>query len=186
MTSNGLETALECVGRGWPVVPGALWVGDSYVDPVTNAECDALALASPAMATLDPVEVRRLWPVSDSGVTRSALAVLGKLMAAVVVEPELARRVVASRAFRTSPTPVVMLPVPTLGLMIESAVFVVSSAEGLNERLVFPRGAMLPLPPAVVEGHRTRWLVSPAECDGLLMSGPDLADLLALETSNRR
>ncbi|WP_367127877.1 hypothetical protein [Saccharothrix sp. HUAS TT1] len=166
-------------------MPGALWVGDSYVDPVTNAECDALALASPAMATLDPEEVRRLWPVSDGGVTRSALAVLGKLMAAVVVEPELARRVVDSEAFRASPTPVVMLPVPTLGLMIESAVFVVSSAEGLDERLVFPRGSMLPLPPAVVEGHKAEWLVSPAEC-GELMSGPDLADLLALETSNRR
>ncbi|MFD0203820.1 MULTISPECIES: hypothetical protein [Saccharothrix] len=186
MGANGLETALECVARGWPVVPGALWVGDSYVDPVTDADCDALALSSPAMATLDPEEVRRLWPVSGGNVTRSALAVLGTLMTAVVVEPEPARRVVASKAFRTSPTPVVMLPVPTLGLLIESAVFVVSSAEGLDERLVFPRGAMLPLPPAVVEGHRTRWLVSPAECDGLLMSGPDLADLLALETSNRR
>ncbi|MEU4769754.1 hypothetical protein AB0H12_41695 [Actinosynnema sp. NPDC023794] len=166
-------------------MPGALWVGDSYVDPVTNAECDALALSSPAMATLDPEEVRRLWPLSDGGVTRSALAVLGKLMAAVVVEPEPARRVVESEAFRASPTPVVMLPVPTLGLMIESAVFVVSSAEGLDERWVFPRGSMLPLPPAVVEGHKAEWLVSPAEC-GELMSGPELAGLLALETSNRR
>ncbi|MFJ6672723.1 hypothetical protein ACIQMJ_16565 [Actinosynnema sp. NPDC091369] len=165
------------------MVPGALWIDDTYVDPVTNTDCEALALASPVMATLDPAEVRRLWPVLEEGVTRSVLVVLGSLLAAVVVEPEPARRVVASAAFRASPTPVVMLPVPTLGLMIESAAFVVSSAEGLDEKLVFPSGAMLPLPPAVVEGHRTQWLVSPAECDGL-MSGPELAGLL--ETSNRR
>lgn len=185
MGSNGLETALECVERGWPVVPGALWVGDIYVDPVTNSERDALALSSSAMATLDPAEVRRLWPVTEGNVTRSALAVLGSLMTAVVVEPELARRVVTSEAFRASPTPVVLLPVPTLGLMIESAVVMVSSADGLDEKLVFPSGGLLPLPPAVVEGEPTRWLVSPADCDGL-MSGPELARLLALEASNRR
>ena len=185
MGSNGLETALECVERGWPVVPGALWIDDTYVDPVTNSGCDALALSSPAMATLDPAEVRRLWPVSDGGVARSALTVLGALITAVVVEPEPARRVVESEAFRASPTPVVMLPIPTAGLMIESAVFVVSSAEGLDEKLVFPSGAMLPLPPAVVEGYEVRWLVPPVECGGL-MSGPELARLLALETSNRR
>ncbi|WP_230565938.1 hypothetical protein [Saccharothrix luteola] len=167
------------------MVPGALWVGDTYVDPVTDSECDALALSSSAMATLDPDEVRRLWPVTVGNVTRSTLAVLGTLMTAVVVEPEQARRVVESEVFRASPTPVVLLPVPTLGLMIESAVFVVSSADGLDEKLVFPPGGVLPLPPAVVEGESTRWLVPLTDCEGL-MTGPVLARLLTLETSNRR
>ncbi|MGW4109718.1 hypothetical protein ACWEFJ_02435 [Actinosynnema sp. NPDC004786] len=185
MGSNGLQTALECVGRGWPVVPGALWGDGTYVDPVTGAESDALALSAPALATLDPYEVRRLWPVVDDGVTRSALAVVGTLMSAVVVDVEAARRVVASESFRSSPTPVVMLPVPVVGVMVESAVFVVSSAEGLDKRFVFPTGGLLPLPPAVVEGYETQWLVSPVEADGL-MSGPELASLLALEVSSGR
>ncbi|MFE9747770.1 hypothetical protein ACFYOT_22930 [Saccharothrix saharensis] len=106
-------------------------------------------------------------------------------MTAVVVEPERARRVVESEVFQAARTPVVMLPVPMFGVMVESAVFVVSSAEGLDEKVVFPADGLLPLPPAVVEGYETRWLVSPVECDGL-MSGPELARLLALEASNRR
>ncbi|MEU4445465.1 hypothetical protein AB0K14_26565 [Actinosynnema sp. NPDC050801] len=152
---------------------------------MTGADSDVLALSSPALATLDPGEVRRLWPALEEGVTRSTLIVLGELMTAIVVRPEQARRVIESEAFRASPTPVVMLPVPMFGVMIESAVFVVSSAEGLDEKLVFPADGLLPLPPTVVEGYETRWLVSPVECDGL-MSGPELARLLALETSNRR
>jgi hypothetical protein len=185
VASRGLESALECVALGWPVVPGALWVGGTYVDPVTNFDGDSLALCSADRATVDPDEVRRLWPVLEDGVTRSALAVLGATMAAVAVEPELAREVVASESFRASPTPVVMLHVPVVGLMIEHAVFVVSSADGLDDRLVFPPEATLPLPPAVVEGFETRWLVPPGECEGL-MTGPELARLFVMEASNRR
>ncbi|MEV0681173.1 hypothetical protein AB0I60_32115 [Actinosynnema sp. NPDC050436] len=163
------------------MVPGALWVRDAYVDPVTGSECDSLALSSPAMATLDPEEVRRLWPVTEQGATRSTLAVLGASMTAVVVELEPAGRLVESEAFRASPTPVVVLPVPMFSTMIESAVFVVSSVGGLDEKFVLSQGALLPLPPVVIEGGAARWLVSPDECDGL-MSGPELARLLVPET----
>ncbi|WP_158841132.1 hypothetical protein [Saccharothrix deserti] len=183
MGSNGLETALECVARGWPVLPGALWVGDTYVDPVTNFDGDSLALCSVDRAVLDPDEVRRMWPVLGEGVTRSALAVLGTIVA-VAVEPERARRVVESERFRASPTPVVMMPVPLVGLMIEHAVFVLSSSDGLDDELVFPPNATLPLPPAVVEGYEVRWLVPPARCDGL-MAGQELVRFLAGEATGR-
>ncbi|WP_433269519.1 hypothetical protein ACQPZF_07200 [Actinosynnema sp. CS-041913] len=184
MRSSGLESALECVARGWPVVPGALWVDGTYVDPVTGFDGDSLALCSPGKATLDPKVVRRLWPVLEEGVTRSALAVLGR-MAAVAVQPGRARRVIESGAFQASRTPVVLMRVPIVGAMVEHAVFVLSSWDGLDEEFVFPPDATLPLPPAVVEGHEVRWLVPLAECDGL-MTGPELARLLALEASNRR
>jgi hypothetical protein len=167
------------------VVPGALWVAVSYVDPVTKLECDSLALCSPVMATLDPEVVRRLWPVAEDGVTRSTLAVLGTALAAYAVEPQRARRVVESEPFRASPTPVVVLPLPAAGLMVEFAVFVLSSADGLDEGFVLPSGGCLPLPPVVIEGCEAQWLVSPAECDGL-MTGSKLAGMLTVETSNRR
>ncbi|WP_156077431.1 hypothetical protein [Saccharothrix sp. NRRL B-16314] len=166
-------------------MPGALWGDNSYVDPVTKLDCESLALCSPVMATLDPELVRRLWPMSEEGVTRSMLAVLGATLAAYAVEPKRARRVVESEPFRASPTPVVVLPLPAAGLMVEFAVFVLSSADELDEGFVLPPGGCLPLPPVVIEGHEAQWLVSPAECEGL-MTGPELARLLTLETSNRR
>ncbi|WP_033438343.1 hypothetical protein [Saccharothrix sp. NRRL B-16314] len=135
------------------------------------------------MATSDPELVRRLWPVLEDGVTRSTLAVLGPEMVAFAVEPERGRRVVISGRFGTAPTPVVMLPLPAAGLMVEFAVFVLSSVDGLDEKFVIPAGATLPLPPVVVEGYEARWLVSPFECERL-MTGPELARLL--KTSDRR
>ncbi|WP_447003529.1 hypothetical protein ACRAKI_28235 [Saccharothrix isguenensis] len=171
------------MARGWPVVPGALWIDETYVDPVTNLDCESLALCLPAMATSDPELVRRLWPVLEEGVTRSTLAVLGPALVAFAVRPERARHVMTSARFRAAPTPVVMLPLPAAGLTVEFAVFVLSSTEGLDEGFVIPPGATLPLPPVVVEGYAVQWLVSPAECERL-MTGPELASLL--ETSNPR
>lgn len=177
MGSNGLESALECVARGWAVVPGALWIDETYVDPVTGFDRDSLALCSPGQATSDPGLVRRWWPVPDEGVTRSVLAVVGPALAAVAIEPERAQGVVESEAFRAAPTPIVLLPLPVAGLSVESVVFLLSSSGGLDEELVLPPDATIPLPPAVVEGYEVRWLVAPADC-GALMSGPELARLL--------
>lgn len=178
MASSGLDSALECVARGWAVVPGARWVGDTYVDPVTNFGRDSLALCSPRGATTDPDVVRRWWATADGGVMRSVLAVVGPALSAVGIEPGRAGAVVESESFRAAPTPLVLLPLPVAGLSLEFAVFLVSSSDGLDGEVVLPPDATVPLPPVVVEGYEVRWLVSPAEC-GELMSGPELARVLA-------
>ncbi|MFC5053563.1 hypothetical protein [Saccharothrix xinjiangensis] len=116
--------------------------------------------------------------------TRSVLVVVGPALSAVAIEPDRARTLVEWETFRSASTPVVLLPLPVAGLSLEFAVFLLASSEALDDEVVLPPDATVPLPPAVVEGYEARWLVSPAECDAP-MFGPDLARLLS-ETSGHR
>lgn len=168
---NGLECALDCVARGWPVLPGAQPIKGGYLDPVLGAIRDSLALCPSDMATTDPDTVRRWWPIMPDGQTRSVLLATGWDLVAAMTTMQQAEKVVSDDAFKAAPTPVVVLE------EVKLPVFLLSSARGLKAHQLLPFGATIPLPPAVVEDHETWWLSPMEECASL-MSGEQFASLL--------
>ncbi|GAA1335395.1 bifunctional DNA primase/polymerase [Saccharothrix algeriensis] len=172
--SSGVQCALACVERGWPVIPGASWLDNAYVDPVLGHERDALALCPPDMATMDEDLVRRWWPVLPSRLQRSVLVVTQPNLVAVVVESERAKRVVELESFRENPTPAVLV---STWDQKEEAMFLLSSSRGLTGENLAPVSATIPMPPAMVEGREVRWLSPMTECESL-MAGEELALLL--------
>ncbi|WP_433271803.1 hypothetical protein ACQPZF_13865 [Actinosynnema sp. CS-041913] len=161
--TGGLECALACVERGWPVIPGALWHNDNYMDPVFGREWESLELCPADMAVTEEGWVRRWWPVLPSRLMRSTLVVTAANLVGVALELERAERIVKRAAFTDDPTPVVVVPV-----FERPAVFLLSSSRGLSGEEILPIGATVPLPPSTVEGREVSWLSPMAECEGLM------------------
>lgn len=167
-----MECALACVERGWPVVPGALWHNDNYMDPVFGREWESLELCPADMAVTDEDLVRLWWPVLPSRLMRSTLVVTVADLVAVALELDRAEHLVTLKAFTADPTPVVVVPA-----FERPAVFLLSSSRGLSREEIFPIGATVPLPPSVVEGREVSWLSPMADCEEL-MTGEQLSLLM--------
>ncbi|RKT52435.1 hypothetical protein C8E97_0945 [Saccharothrix australiensis] len=170
--TSGLECALACVDRGWPVIPGALWHRDNYMDPVFGREHESLDLCPADMAVSDEEWVRRWWPVLPSRLMRSTLVVTTANLVGVALELNRAQHIVEREAFQADPTPVVVVPA-----FEHPAVFLLSSSRGLSGEEVLPVGSTVPLPPAMIEGREVTWLSPMAECEAL-MAGEQLALLM--------
>lgn len=170
-----LQAALDYAALGWPVVPGAIWRGGRFADPVDGAPVLSPYLRPLPDATTDADLVRRWWSAPGRFVPNILTPVSANL-GVFTVFATLAEAVARHPWFGADPTPVLAIQgMPLTYFLVRPPMPAVLLSDHAS---VVDRGMPLPLPPTSVGGTEVLWLITPEEAGNTLVTGDDLADLI--------
>lgn len=170
-----LQAALDYAGLGLPVLPGAIWHGGHFADPV-----DGLPVTSPCLrpieeATTDEALIREWW--SAPGLREpNVFGVTGSELGAFAVAESLVMTLADDPRFAARPTPVLAFPhMPIAYFLVRPPV---PSVLLSSEARVVDEGVPMPLPPSALDTTSVSWLVTPRQAGNVLMPADVLADLI--------
>ncbi|MFD0200571.1 MULTISPECIES: bifunctional DNA primase/polymerase [Saccharothrix] len=174
---DNLQAALDYAALGWPVVPGAVWHGGRFADPVDERPVTS-PLLQPVEASTSGTELVRQWWSTPGLHAPNVFTVTGDRLGAFAVFDSLAEAIGKDPWFTARRTPVLAVQgMPLAYFLVRPPVpeFVLS-----DEARVLPDRTPIPLPPSALGRTAVIWLITPAEARDDIATGDELADLIHL------
>lgn len=156
--ANLRRAAVRYAGRGWPVVPGAVLVGERYV---CGPLCRTVA-CHPALSGWDRLASTTKSTVEDWWRADAFSVLLATGLAFDVLE--LAAWPGDRRLDASWPGPVLRAPTGGVMFLLRTGGQLCSELAGRADVVLHGAGSWIAVPPTRTPAGRLRWVVAPPEC----------------------